>query len=139
MTTSPVQFTVGEVHEALARSRPDQDCLIFRETRLTWNDVTRRTRQFANFLRSQDLGCHRERRDLLPSESGQDHLAIYLHNGNEYLEAMLGAFKGRVAPFNVNYRYVTEELTYLLNDARASAIVFHSRFAPTLEAVRDSV
>ncbi|MFM7125672.1 MAG: acyl-CoA synthetase [Actinomycetota bacterium] len=139
MVPSPVQFTVGEVHEALARTRPDQDCLIFRETRLTWNDVTRRTRQFANFLRSHDLGCRRERQDLLPSESGQDHLAIYLHNGNEYLEAMLGAFKGRVAPFNVNYRYVTEELTYLLTDARASAIVFHSRFAPTLEAVRDSV
>ena len=31
---------------------------------------------------------------------------------------MLGAFKARVAPFNVNYRYVAEELRYLLNDSR---------------------
>ena len=133
------QFSVGEVHEALARSRADQECLVFRQRRLTWSDVTRRTRQFANFLRSQGLGCHRERNALLPSESGQDHLAIYLHNGNEYLEAMLGAFKGRVAPFNVNYRYVAEELTYLLNDAGATAIVYHSRFAPTLQSVRRDV
>ncbi len=44
---------------------------------------------------------------------------MYLHNGNEYLESMLGAFKARVAPFNVNYRYVAEELRYLLNDSRA--------------------
>ena len=33
---------------------------------------------------------------------------------------MLGAFKARVAPFNVNYRYVAEELRYLLDDAGAT-------------------
>ena len=60
---------------------------------------------------------------------------MYLHNGNEYLESMLGAFKARVAPFNVNYRYVAEELRYLLTDSRAAAIVVHSQFAPTLAEV----
>src|SRR3546814_524568 len=34
-----------------------------------------------------------------------------------------------VAPFNVNYRYVAEELRYLLNDSGAEAVVFHSAFA----------
>ena len=68
-------------------------------------------------------------------ESGQDHLACYLHNGNEYLEAMLGAYKARVAPFNVNYRYVAEELRYLLTDSGATAIVFHSAFADRLAEV----
>jgi fatty-acyl-CoA synthase len=48
---------------------------------------------------------------------------------------MLGAYKARVAPFNVNYRYVTEELRYLLADAGAQAIVFHSAFAERLAAV----
>ena len=48
---------------------------------------------------------------------------------------MLGAFKARVAPFNVNYRYVAEELRYLLDDSRAAAIVVHSQFAPTLAEV----
>ena len=33
---------------------------------------------------------------------------------------MLGAWKARVAPFNVNYRYVAEELRYLLDDAGAT-------------------
>src|SRR5690606_34324706 len=64
---------------------------------------------------------------------------IYLHNGNEYIEAMLGSYKARVAPFNVNYRYVEEELVYLLNDAGAEAIVYHSAFAPRLDAVRSRV
>jgi fatty-acyl-CoA synthase len=110
-------------------------CLVFRDRRLTWHEVTDRTRRLANHLLGAGLGCHTERDQLEGHQSGQDHLAIYLHNGNEYLEAMLGSFKARVAPFNVNYRYVAEELRYLLTDSHASAVVVHSQFAPTLAEV----
>jgi len=130
--TNIARVSVAELHEAIAALQPDKECLIFRDQRLTWSDVTERTRRLANYLISQNLGCHTEREHLLGHESGQDHLAIYLHNGNEYLETMLGSFKARVAPFNVNYRYVAEELTYLLNDSQATAIVVHSQFAPIL-------
>ncbi len=128
-------FAVGAVHEAIAATRPDDECLVFRDRRLTWHDVTDRTRRLANHFQAQGLGCHVERAELRNWESGQDHLGVYLHNGNEYLETMLGAFKARVAPFNVNYRYVADELRYLLNDAAATAIVVHSVFAPTLAEV----
>jgi acyl-CoA synthetase (AMP-forming)/AMP-acid ligase II len=132
----PAILGIAEIHEAIAATRPDQECLIFRDKRFTWSDVTSRTRQLANYLASQGLGCHTERSEIPGWESGQDHLAIYLHNGNEYLEAMLGSWKARVAPFNVNYRYVAEELEYLLRDSNASACIVHSRFAPLLEEVR---
>ena len=128
-------FGIGEIHEAIGASKPDELCLVFRDRRLTWADVTDRTRRLANHLLAEGLGCHTEREHLSGSESGQDHLAIYLFNGNEYLESMLGAFKARVAPLNVNYRYVAEELRYLLNDSRATAIVVHSQFAPILAEV----
>src|SRR5829696_9065943 len=139
MASTSGEFSVGEVHEAIAESRADDLCLVFRDRRLTWADVTERTRRLANFFVDQGLGCHTEREHLQAWESGQDHLAIYLHNGNEYLESMLGAFKARVAPFNVNYRYVAEELRYLLVDSQATAIVVHSQFAPTLAEVLDDV
>lgn len=132
-------LAVGDVHEAIAATRPDEECLVFHDRRLTWADVTDRTRRLANYLHDRGLGCHTERSELANWQSGQDHLAIYLYNGNEYLESMLGAFKARVAPFNVNYRYVADELIYLLNDARARAIVSHSAFAPLLDAVREHV
>jgi fatty-acyl-CoA synthase len=48
---------------------------------------------------------------------------------------MLAAFKLRAVPVNVNYRYVEEELRYLLDDADAKAVVFHREFAPKLAAV----
>ena len=132
-------FGIGEIHEAIGASKPDELCLVFRDRRLTWADVTDRTRRLANHLLAEGLGCHTEREHLSGSESGQDHLAIYLFNGNEYLESMLGAFKARVAPLNVNYRYVAEELRYLLNDSRATAIVVHSQFAPILAEVLEDV
>ena len=130
-----VQFPVAAVHEAIAATRPDKLCLAHGDRRLTWQQVTERTRRLANHLLTQGLGCHTDRDQLAAHESGQDHLAIYLHNGVEYLEAMLGSFKARVAPLNVNYRYVAEELQYLLADARAAAVVVHSRFTPTLADV----
>jgi fatty-acyl-CoA synthase len=129
------EFSLAAVHEAIAASRPDATCLVFRDRRLTWADVTERTRRLANHLVANDLGVHTERSDLAGHESGQDHLAIYLHNGNEYLECMLGALKARVASLNVNYRYVAEELRYLFNDSGASAVVVHSAFTPTLAEV----
>jgi acyl-CoA synthetase (AMP-forming)/AMP-acid ligase II len=130
-----MEFSVAEIHEAIAAARPDAECLVFRDRRLTWADVTQRTRRLANYFIGAGLGTHIERSQLAGHESGQDHLGVYLHNGNEYLEVMLGAFKARVAPFNVNYRYVAAELRYLLNDSNAAAIVVHSQFAPTLAEV----
>lgn len=129
------ELGLAEVHEAIAALRPDADCLVFRDRRLSWADVTDRTRRLANHLISQGLGVHTERALLAGHESGQDHLAIYLHNGNEYLESMLGALKARVASLNVNYRYVAEELRYLLQDSQATAVVVHSTFTPTLAEV----
>ena len=108
---------LAAVHEAIAATRPDAECLVFRDRRLTWAQVTDRTRRLANHLNAAGLGCHIERTELAGHESGQDHLAIYLHNGNEYLESMLGALKGRVAALNVNYRYREEELAYALGAA----------------------
>src|SRR5207253_11519843 len=100
---------------------------------------TDRTRRLANFLTAHGLGCHQERAALQNFESGQDHLGLYLYNCNEYLEGMLGAYKARVAPFNVNYRYVENELIYLLNDADCRALIYHASFAPMVAKIRDEL
>ncbi len=135
MASTVPEFSLAEVFDAIAASRPDADCLVFGDRRLSWSDVATRTNRLANHLLGRGLGCHTERSQLAGHESGQDHLAIYLHNGNEYLEAMLGSLKARVGSLNVNYRYVAEELRYLLADSDARAVLVHSQFAPTLAEV----
>ncbi len=134
-----MEFNLAEVHETVAATNPDRECIVWRDKRLTYGQVTERTRRLANGLLAAGLGLHRERGELAGHESGQDHLALYLYNGNEYLEGMLGAYKARVAPFNVNYRYVEEELRYLLADSDTKAIIYHAAFAPVLEPLRSEL
>jgi len=140
MSPEPSQLNLAAVHEAIAARVPDRTCVVFRDRRLTYADVTDRTRRLAHVLHERGLGARPEgRAGLANHESHQDHLAIYAYNGNEYLEAMLGAYKARLAPVNVNYRYVAEELRYLLQNSQAKAIVYHSALAPTLAEVLPDV
>jgi acyl-CoA synthetase (AMP-forming)/AMP-acid ligase II len=129
-------LNLAVIHEAIAEAIPERECLIHRDRRLTWAQVTDRSRRLGDLLRTHGLGCRRSRAELENWESGQDHVGLYLYNGVEFLEAILGAFKARAAPFNVNYRYVDEELVYLFENADAKAVIFHSCFAPTLTRIR---
>ena len=131
-----MEFNLAAVHESVEAIAPDRPAIIFHDRHLTYRDLGDRTRQLANALVRRGFRVRTERNALAGHESGQDHLALYLHNGNEYLEGMLGAYKARVAPFNVNYRYVAEELEYLLTDSGARGVIYHSAFAPTLAEVR---
>ncbi len=133
------QFNLAKVSEVVAAAVPDREALIYGDVRLTFGQLAERTRRLASYLHSRGLGCHTERSKLQSHESGQDQLALFLYNGNEYIEGMLGAYKARVAPFNVNYRYVEEELRYLLTDAGATGVIYHATFAPVLADILDSV
>jgi len=132
-----VEFSFPEVHAAVAAAYPDREAVVWRDRRIRYSSFVERTRRLANHLLSRGLRVHRERGELAGHESGQDHLALYLHNGNEYIEGMLGAFGARVAPLNVNYRYVEEELLYLLQNSGARALLYHAAFAPRVSWLRD--
>jgi acyl-CoA synthetase (AMP-forming)/AMP-acid ligase II len=132
-----VTFNLSDVFSSVAGAIPDETFLVWRGRRMSYADVDARVDGFANYLTSVGLGCHTERNALAGHESGQDHLGIYLRNGNEYLESMIGSYRARVAPFNVSYRYVEEELLYLLTDSQARALVYPSEFAPRVAAIRD--
>src|SRR5215467_4193163 len=123
--------------EALAAAFPDRECVVTPTRRVTYGAIAERARRLASLLHGRGLGCRRERAQLANHESGQDHLGLYLLNCPEYVEGMVGCYRARVAPFNVNYRYVDDELVYLLDDADAVALVYHARFAPTLTRIRD--
>src|SRR5215468_7109999 len=129
-------MNLAQAHEAIAAAIPQRECIVFRDRRHSWAETTDRSRRLADVLRRHGIGCRRERAGLPGHASGQDHVALYLYNGNEYLEGMLGAMKARAAPFNVNYRYVDEELVYLFDDADARAVIYHASFAPMLARIR---
>lgn len=130
-----VELCVAGICDALAQAHPDRACLVHRDRELTWAAVRDRTRRLASVLAGAGLGIHGDPARARRWESVHDHVALHLHNGPEYLEGMLGAWTARCAPFNVNYRYVADELCHLLDDASAAAVVVHECFTPVLAEV----
>ncbi|MFZ0833519.1 MAG: acyl-CoA synthetase [Mycobacterium sp.] len=130
-----VNFTVPAVARAVATALGDRILVTQGDKQYTYAEILERSARLASYLHSSGLGCHTERDALEGHQVGQDLLGIYAYNGNEYIEAMLGAWGARVAPFNVNYRYVKAELQYLLADAGATALIYYATFAPRVAEV----
>ena len=139
MSDTATQFTVPAVAKAVAAAIPDRELLIQGNRRFSYAQTIERSNHLAAYLQSRGLGCHTDRSELAGHEVGQDLLGIYAYNGNEFVEALFGSFQARVAPFNVNFRYVKSELQYLLADAGATALIYHAAFAPRVAEVRQDL
>ena len=139
MSDTATQFTVPAVAKAVAGAIPDRELLIQGNRRFSYAQTIERSNHLAAYLQSRGLGCHTDRSELAGHEVGQDLLGIYAYNGNEFVEALFGSFQARVAPFNVNFRYVKSELQYLLADAGATALIYHAAFAPRVAEVRQDL
>ncbi len=117
------ELLIAETWEAIAAVQPDRPAVVQGERVTTWAAFDRRADALAA--------------DFLAAGLGQGaKVGAYLYNGAEYLETYLAAFKAGLHPFNTNYRYGSEELFYLFDNADAEAIVFHAAFAPMLEPIR---
>jgi len=64
-------------------------------------------------------------------------VAMYLFNAPEWLETTFAALKLRAVPVNVNFRYLADELHYLLDNSDADVVVYHGALAERVQAVRD--
>ncbi|MDT5006038.1 MAG: 3-oxocholest-4-en-26-oate---CoA ligase [Mycobacterium sp.] len=135
MTAPSPQFTVPAIATAVAGAIGDREYIIQGDRRYTYAQIVERSNRLAAYLHARGLGCKTERSELAGHEVGQDLLGLYAYNGPEYVEGMLGAWRARVAPFNVNYRYVKNELEYLLADSGATALLYHATFAPRVGEV----
>jgi acyl-CoA synthetase (AMP-forming)/AMP-acid ligase II len=64
-----------------------------------------------------------------------DHVGIYAYNSVEWVETAWAAFKLRAVWININYRYVKDELHYLLHNADLKALVHQREFSPLVAAL----
>ena len=83
-----------------------------------------------------DSVCGANASELARWECGQSPVAILLSNCPEYVETMLGAYRARAVPFNVNHHYNPAEVAQLLDQIGAEAVVYHRRLAPLLADAR---
>jgi len=117
-----MEFNLATLLESVVDGAPDREAVVCGDTRLTYQQLEERANRFAHMLREQGIG---------PG----DHVGLYLYNGPEFLEAMVGTLKVRAVPININYRYVEDELVYLFNDADLRVVVFNQEYAPRVAAI----
>jgi acyl-CoA synthetase (AMP-forming)/AMP-acid ligase II len=99
--------------EAIADAVPDRLAVVQGSARTTWRAFDDRSARLATSLLTHGVGAG--------AKVGQ-----LLYNSPEFLESYFAALKMRAVPFNVNYRYTGEELAYLLDNADAEVLFFHS-------------
>ncbi len=116
-------WSYANIWESVADAMPGEPAFIQGHTELGWRDFD----AAANGLAAMFLEDGLERRAKV---------AVYTQNCAEYLTAYFAAFKAGMVPFNVNYRYGSAEIAYLLDNADAEAVVFEAGYAPVIAPVR---
>jgi len=121
-----VQPHFGAIWEAISDAVPDAPAVVQGARRIDWRSYEQRAARLARALLDAGLGPHSK-------------VGIYLYNSPEYCETNFAAIKIRGVPINVNYRYLDRELAYLLENADAEALVFHSSLADRVARVRPAL
>ena len=90
-------WNFADAFEVVAEALPDATAQVHGDRRYTWREYDRRSDGIALAL-------------LEDGAQQQDKVALYVHNGPEYMESCTGAWKAGLAPVNTNYRYTADEL-----------------------------
>ena len=118
-----MEFNAADIFEGVVDRVPDREAIVHGSTRLTYKELDARSNKAANALKK--IGVKKG-----------SHIGIYAFNCVEWLEIMLGAYKLCAIPININYRYVEEELKYLIDNADMEAIFYHKQFSNKLENIK---
>ena len=119
-------YNLADLWEAVSDRVAEREAVVCGDRRLTYAQLEERANRLANHLLDVGVG---------PG----DFVGCYLVNGTEYLEMLLAAFKVRAVPVNINYRYVADELRYLLDDSGCVVLVCNEEFVPRVAEVAPQV
>ncbi|KQT33039.1 hypothetical protein ASG29_14110 [Sphingomonas sp. Leaf412] len=102
---------------------PDRVALAHGAQVVDWAGLKRRSNNLARALVARGL------------QTGE-RFAFYAHNSADYLTALVACWKARGTHVNVNYRYVAEELAYILADSDATVLVYGQALRDCVAEVR---
>ncbi len=119
-------FNIADLFEVVVDAAPEREAIVAGDRRLTYRALDERSNRLAHHLKELGVGQG-------------DHVGLQMVNGTEYAEGMLACFKLRAVPVNVNFRYVTDELKYLFDDADIVVNITNEQFADRVEAIRSDL
>ena len=121
-----MDFALADLFECVADHVEGRVAIVCGHQRLTYGELDRLANQVAHGLTAAGV-------------TPGDHVGLHLYDSVEHVAAMLGCYKARAVPVNVNWRYRGDELTQLFNDAELVGLVHHSAFADRVAEVAPRV
>ena len=119
-------FNLADLFELVVDTVPDRPALVAGDVRLTYAGLDARANRFAHHLTG---------RGLAPGT----HVGILARNRAEWVEAMVGCYKARCVPVNLNYRYVAPELPYVVDNADLEVLVYERELAALVAEALDGL
>jgi len=117
-----MEFNLADLFERAVDLFPGREAI----TCARADDSAVRRRTFAELdRRANQLAHHLWASGVRPG----DRVGVYALNCVEWVESLLAVCKIRAVCVNVNYRYVTDELAYLLGMADPVALIYQRRWA----------
>ena len=117
-------LTFADIFEAHADSMPEAVAISCGDSDLTWLTYDQSAARLASAYAAAGLGVGSK-------------VGMFMYNCPEYLITQYAAFKSRITPVNVNYRYLDDELWYLLDNSDCEAVVFHSSLGDRIGRIKD--
>jgi fatty-acyl-CoA synthase len=119
-----MEMHFATIWESIADRIGDRPAVTHGEVTRTWSEYEDRAARLAQAYTDAGLGPDAK-------------VGLFLYNSNEYMEAQFAAMKIRGVPININYRYIDDELHYLLENSDAEALVYHSSLGDRVANVID--
>ncbi len=111
-----MELNLADLFECVADAVPERTAVVCGEKRRTYAELEARANRFAHVLDARGVGVG-------------GHVGLAMFNDVEHVEAMLGCYKRRAVPINVNYRYTRDEIQYLTENAELVAMVADAELA----------
>lgn len=133
------QWAIADLFAEVAAVAADRTSIVWGDRRDTYAQTGAHVDALATCLLAHGIGGSGPDPAVPRWTCAQDRVAILLHNRPEHLEALLGSWRARAVPFNVNYHYTPAEVADLLRKMGARAVICQRRLAPKLLDVVDGL
>lgn len=119
-------YTFADLFEHSVDAMPDRLAMIVSGDQVTYRELDERANRLARHFEVAGFGAGA-------------HIGVHMHNSIETMVVIIAAFKIRAIPVTVNYRYTSDELRYLYDNADLGGLVFHQGFADRVAEVLPEV
>ncbi|NDI35231.1 non-ribosomal peptide synthetase [Chengkuizengella sediminis] len=107
--------TVSERFEEHARVSSHKTALIYKDHRISYEQLNKKANQMARYLRKRGIGP-------------EDIVSVMLERSPKFVESVLGIWKAQAAYVPIDVSYGTERRLNILDDSKAKVVITNSQY-----------